>query len=602
MADGVAGACPRAFSGNAVWDAPRFAHAPTRLSASPNQNAKDRNNHEDTKSRKRSFRLKPVLLRVLRFFVVDPYPRRRFLTPIPPIGYVARSKISLQKRARTMLSEYRQRFGELHTELQREEHLVRSGHKTRRDTASILAEHSDLFAPSATEELRAALDATPDSRATERAAIRHLIAFSVEGHLAARVRDVSEEIESYEAGARADWNGEKRSIRELEELLAGESDAARRRDLFARRSGLVRAARDLRAEREERLRDAARALGYENRLRLHRELRGVDLETLAEPARKILSRTESRYVTALASLLPRETGVSIDDATEAELPRLQRFDRFDHFFSRDRMLGIYRNLFANLGFKTEQQSNVEIDSAPRPGKQLEAFCAPIRIPDEIKLVFTARGGQANYREFLREAGHAQHAAWTSRNLYPEFQIGGDPAVREAWGLLLEHLLLDAHWLMSAFGFVESDEFRHAMSVFRLLAARKEAALLSYEADFHAGKLSGNAGTQYAELMADAVRVRFDETNHLLAPDAPFASAHSLRARAFESQLREHLKTKFGLRWWASRKVGETLIDLWNTGQRHSVEELASMIGFGAMDFEWLTAELLEGSEESVCQG
>jgi hypothetical protein len=88
----------------------------------------------------------------------------------------------------------------------------------------------------------------------------------------------------------------------------------------------------------------------------------------------------------------------------------------------------------------------------------------------------------------------------------------------------------------------------------------------------------------------------------LAPDAPFASAHSLRARAFESQLREHLKTKFGLRWWASRKVGETLIDLWNTGQRHSVEELASMIGFGAMDFEWLTAELLEGSEESVCQG
>jgi hypothetical protein len=65
---------------------------------------------------------------------------------------------------------------------------------------------------------------------------------------------------------------------------------------------------------------------------------------------------------------------------------------------------------------------------------------------------------------------------------------------------------------------------------------------------------------------------------------------------FESQLREYLKTQFGLRWWASRRAGEMLIDLWNTGQRYTVEELAAMIGLGDLDFDWLASELLEQVE------
>ena len=49
--------------------------------------------------------------------------------------------------------------------------------------------------------------------------------------------------------------------------------------------------------------------------------------------------------------------------------------------------------------------------------------------------------------------------------------------------------------------------------------------------------------------------------------------------------------RHGHRWWASRKAGDELIDLWNTASRYSVEELARLIGFGEISFD-LIAELL----------
>lgn len=498
-----------------------------------------------------------------------------------------------------MLSEYRQRFGQFHTDLHREAYLFRSGRKLGFDAAHIFSEYSDLFRLSTIGELRAKLEETSEYRENERTSIKRLIGFALENHLGTQVQAVSEEIESYEASARIDWDGHKISFQHVvdwltAELPAKEADANRRRDLYARRADVINGTQDLRAERLEKLHSGAGELGYENYLAMRRELRGIDYEKLVTPANQILSITESRYISALSPLLARETSVSMDEATAADLGHLQRYVRFDAFFGREQMPRIYRELFAAWGFKTEHQSNVEIDSAARPNKQLQAFSSPIQVPDEIKLAVNFVGGQSNYREFLREAGHAQHFAWASRNLYPEFQFTGDAAVGEAWGMLLENLLLDQSWVTGTFGFVENAEFRHALAVFRLMNIRRQAAKLIYEAEFHSekltGKLLGGAGPRYAELMTDAVRVRFDETEYLREVSDDLRSASFLRAAMFEAQMRDHLKTKFGSRWWASAKAGEMLIDLWNTGQRYSVEELAAMIGLGELDVECLVQE------------
>ena len=488
-----------------------------------------------------------------------------------------------------MLSDYRQRFGEYHSELHREDFLFRSGRRSHRDLAHIHSEYSDLFRLSTVDELRAKLSEVSEYRKTERAAIQRLIDFALKGNLFARVRELSSEIESCEAAAKIDWNGEQIAFSQSEELLATEPDRQRRRELHARRADVVKAVQDLLAERFHKLHAGAAELGFENYL----ATRELDFGKLANSAEKILEKTESHYVSALAAMLPREANVSIDEATAADLPGLRRFTRFDVFFSREQMLRVYRELFANLGFNTDTQTNVELDVAARAGKQPQAFYSPICVPDEIKLAANLTGGQHNYGDFLRAAGEAQAVAWTSRNLTPEFQRSGDAAVPMAWGMLLENLLLEEAWLTGTFGFVANAEFRRALSLFRLVELRREAAKLRYELEFHSGNLTSGIGERYAELMTDAVRVQFDEADCLRELSDDFRPADFLRAAAFEAQMRDWLKTKFGSRWWASRKAGETLIDLWNTGQQYSVEELAAMIGLGELDFENLLTEAFD---------
>src|SRR5262249_43092437 len=133
-------------------------------------------------------------------------------------------------------------------------------------------------------------------------------------------------------------------------------------------------------------------------------------------------------------------------------------------------------------------------------------------------------------------------------------------------------------------------------VLRLIGQRRAGALLDYEIEFYSGRLTTPARPRYAPLMTDALRARVGAKTRLRSPDDAFYSAGFLRGSAFEAQMREYLKTQFGQRWWASRKAGETLIDLWNTGQRYTVEELASMIGLGELDFDWLASESLDWVE------
>jgi hypothetical protein len=496
-----------------------------------------------------------------------------------------------------MQSEYRQRYGEYHSDINREEYLYRSGRKEKLETAQITGEYSDLFRLSAIKELEELLKGVAEYRETERASIKRLISFAVTGNIAARIREVTEEIERIEAASQIDWDGELIGFTQSAEVLANEPDVVRRRDLAARRNDVIKRAQDVRAERFAIMQAAAVDLSFQNYAVMESQLNGIDYQRLGEASKIVLSKTESDYATALSRLFARRVGISIDEASPADLGYLHRFDDFDHYFPPARMFSSYSALFADFGFKTEKQENIEIDSEMRHGKEYSSFCSPIRVPEEIKLVTRVAGGQLNYREFLRAAGRAQNYAWTSARLYPEFRIAKDRAVKASWGMLLENLFYDRNWLTGTFGFKDSQWFRHVLGVLHLMAVRTAAARLDYELVFHSG--SGNTAAFHAELMTDAVRVNFDETGHLRDVSDHFHPADYLRACALESQLREHLKSQFGLRWWASRKAGEMLIDLWNTGDRYTAEELASLIGLGRLDFEWLATELLDQLKTNI---
>src|ERR1041384_3189794 len=146
---------------------------------------------------------------------------------------------------------------------------------------------------------------------------------------------------------------------------------------------------------------------------------------------------------------------------------------------------------------------------------------------------------------------------------------------------------------------------NALSFASYFALRNEATQTDEQTITAPGRVE-HVAVEYAATLTDATNFAYDpalhlwaSTKHLRMIDAfaapqQLAPAAALRARLFAAALGEHLRTRHGLRWWAVRAAGDELIDLWNTGARYTVEELAALVGTGALDVELLADALLRG--------
>jgi hypothetical protein len=56
-------------------------------------------------------------------------------------------------------------------------------------------------------------------------------------------------------------------------------------------------------------------------------------------------------------------------------------------------------------------------------------------------------------------------------------------------------------------------------------------------------------------------------------DSGFYVSSYLRSWAFESQLRDSLRERFGNEWFARREAGSLLRELWAEGQKPTADEL-----------------------------
>jgi len=215
---------------------------------------------------------------------------------------------------------------------------------------------------------------------------------------------------------------------------------------------------------------------------------------------------------------------------------------------------------------------------------------PISIPEDIRLVIRPAGGQSDYQAFLHESGHAQHYGWASPQLPPEFKYTGDYALTESYAFLFNHLISNGDWLAAFLGIKDNAEFVRSVMLARLVTVRRYVAKLMYESRLHLDEDLAVSAELYAELQTSATDFKTEPGEFLFDLDDSFYSASYLRAWAFEVSLREYLKTRFGSRWWASRRAGDFLKEIWETGDRYTADEMAAQIGIGPIRFEPLIDE------------
>ena len=288
--------------------------------------------------------------------------------------------------------------------------------------------------------------------------------------------------------------------------------------------------------------------------------RGVDRDTAA-----LTADTDTLYREQIDAALRRRVGVGLDDASLPDFTRLWRAPEFDAGFVSERALPALRATLSGLGVDLDSQRNVELDIEARPGKRPRAFCAPIRVPGRVVLVILPQGGQDDYQALFHEAGHTEHFAFADPGLPAEQRLLGDNAVTEGFAFLFEHLLSDPAWLHSQLDFGPVEEYIRFTALQKLFFVRRYAGKLAYEIELHSGKALDTLPDRYAERLTAAVGVEYPRGDYLEDVDGGFYCTCYLRAWAFEAQLRDHLKSRFGSDWFRRRAAGDLLRELWGLG-------------------------------------
>ncbi|MBE3597270.1 MAG: hypothetical protein IMX02_00140 [Limnochordaceae bacterium] len=466
-----------------------------------------------------------------------------------------------------------------------------AGLKPELQLSPIYERFAHLFDVATVERVRKALQQPNDAERQRR--WRYLLDFLVAGYLEGAVKEMVDALVTRETQGVIRFDGEELPFRTVSVRLANEPDRARRDRLYEARQAFVA---ELNPDREaiwERHRELVRSLGYLTSLAMYQELKRIDFAALGRTMTRFLSRTEQAYRTHFEPALEERAGVGFGVARKHDVAWMLRATAFDPMFPKERLVPALEQTLAGLGIALGSQPNVHLDTEPRPQKSPRAFCAPVRVPADVRLVILPQGGQDDYHALLHEAGHMEHFAHTRADLPAEYRYLGDNSVTECFAFLFEYLTTNPEWLEKVLG--ASPAQIAAYTAFtrldRLYFLRRYAAKLLYELELHQSPSLGPMPGRYDSILTEATGIQYGRVDYLADVDAGFYVAEYLRAWALEVMLRERLVSRFGRAWFTRREAGDFLRELWASGQRDTGDELARRLGYAAVDFEPITQEL-----------
>jgi hypothetical protein len=466
------------------------------------------------------------------------------------------------------LDRYRAQADEFLAALGREHYQHFSGQKADYEIEAIYEQHASLFTRGAVEDLRGEGN-------------RELLRFAVEGLIGQETKSEEAELARRESRLSIELDGETIPLRQSGVVQGNETDPERRAAIEAERLALSeRELTPLQVAVHERGVAVARELGWPSLLALSDELSGLDLAALERQTEDFLSQTEPTYERIVEPELQKHLGIGFGELRRSDLPAFFRAPSLDGAYPAERAVEALRTTLAGLGIELSSQPNVVVDAETRPTKSSRAFCAPVRVPNEVYLVISPQGGRDDFEALFHEAGHAEHFANVEPGIPFERRLLGDDSFTEAFAMLFQYLAHEPAWLEDVLGAeAEAEAITRYAAADKLIFLRRYSAKLAYERRLHAGdEPLERMPAEYARRLSEAVHVDWPRQTWISDVDPFFYSARYLRAWAAERSLRAHLIETFGERWFAEPAAGDLLRDIWSRGQRAHVEELLEEIG------------------------
>ena len=485
------------------------------------------------------------------------------------------------------LDTYRERADRFIATLDEEYYLHYAGLKDNLELEAIYEAYADLTSLEQAKTIGEAVEGDRGRRILE------LWRFACEGYMGHRTREHAEKAAGLEAELEAKVGEETVPFRMLRPTIANEPDRTKRAELEAIRNALTdEHLNPIYEDAAEIDQKAVLELGASSYFDLYTRF-GFRLEDLAGQCRAFLDTTEALYESAMDRLFRDRVGLSLAEAERWDVARLFRAASWDDAFPQDRMLPALERTLADLGVDLRSQENVELDIEQRPKKSPRAFCVPIEVPERVVLVLQPIGGADDWKGLFHEAGHAEHYANTSADLSVEERRLGDVAVTEGWAMLLQHLTDEPAWLSRLLNFPRPGDFAVEGTTELLYIVRRYAAKLLYELELHTASDVTALRSRYPEILGDALKIQPSPVDYLADVDSGFYVAGYLRSWAFEAQMRDFLRSRFGNEWFAKREAGSLLRELWAEGSRPDADELLRQVTDAPIEMEAVAERIRE---------
>ena len=469
--------------------------------------------------------------------------------------------------------------------LERAEWLALSGRTDAAGVEAIYDRYATLFEP---DVFHAVEPPEGDSRDDlRRAHLREFLAEGIEGH---RTRELRDAYLAAEAAAVVEVNGERIPYRRMPVRIRQEAARDVRIELDrARLKVIEKELNPISLETTLRKHDVARELLDTDYDDYCERLSGIDFDELEARTTALLAETADPYDDLLSHYGRRAlSGVDLREIWTHDLSRLFHGEEFAPLFPGDSMVPRIRGMVTAMGLDMTAGGRIELDIEERASKTPRAFCATIRVPDEVKLVLQPYGGHDDWSTFLHELGHALHFANVDPEQPLEFRRMGDNGVTEGWAMTFDHLMLSPSFLRRVAGIPDPEAYLRFAAFRELAALRRYAAKLSYERSLHREGPGPERSDEYATRLSDATRARTPRELWIEDVDPHFYCVRYLRAWMFAGTVHVALRDRYDEDWFLNPRSGPFLTELWALGQEGRVEDLArehlgvESLGFGPL--------------------
>jgi hypothetical protein len=357
----------------------------------------------------------------------------------------------------------------------------------------------------------------------------------------------------------------------------------------ARRALVERELAPMKRERFQRERDITESLdlagGYNATWEL---LNGVSLSALRDECAQFLRDTQAMWDEVCPSFVKRVLGMNLSETTRADALALFRAREFDAFFPGAEMEPAIRRQVREMGVDPEAGGRVRFDTGEREGKRSRAFCAPVRVPDEVYLVLRPHGGQTDWQTFLHELGHALHFANMRPDHPMEYRWMGDNSITEGYAMLFDHLTQDAGWLRRYTRLEKKTvpDYLRTAGFEELHFLRRYCAKLIYETQLYGGDVPWDALPDlYVETLTGATTFRYARADAFVDVDPRYYAARYLRAWQLQALITETLVERYDEDWWRNPRAGPWIVQaLFSEAQRELAQEQAQRVAGKGLSF------------------